>query len=305
MSSLDPQQTRPNLIGLFYGCLTVLIWSAFNVGSKIGTLDGFRAVDLMVLRFSVGGLVMLPILLFRGRIVPTAPWQLISVLFLAGPAFYLLLTTGFQYGPLSHGIVIGPCMSISVANLLLWKLDGERPTRQRILGICVMLAGLTLIGLEASTETGAAAEGQNILLGDLAFAASGGMYGGYTYLLGRWKMPPLQTAAMITVLSGLIMAPLYLALFEPPALATGKWVEQSVYQGLLGGALAFATFASTVSHLGAARATLFMALVPPTALVLAIPLIGDIPTGLQTAAICLGATGILLSMQTGRLRRRP
>jgi drug/metabolite transporter (DMT)-like permease len=290
--------------GVIYGGLTVLIWSAYNVGSKIGAADGFRSIDLMFLRFLAGSTVMLPLLLMsRPRVGATAGWQTLVVLGLAGPVFAVLVATGFQYGPLSHGVIIGPSVSITVANLLVWSCDGQRPSRQRLGGIGILICGLALIAVDAGWNTGRSPVSRAVIFGDAAFAAAGALWGAYIYLLGRWQLPPLRTAGQITVLSAIIVTPLYLVLTAPPAISPDKWAEQAVYQGIMGGALAFLSFACTVTHLGAAQASLFLALVPPTALLMAIPMLGDIPTTFQGIAIGLGAAGIVMSMEP-RWRRR-
>ncbi|MGR3376552.1 DMT family transporter [Salipiger abyssi] len=296
MTHAEQSPGRNGLTGLAFGLLTVLIWSAFNVGSKIGTAKGFGPVDLMVLRFSIGSLFMLPMLLIGGRGVRVPPRRILVLLILGGPLFATTIATGFALAPLSHGVILGPCASICVANALIWCLGGQRLARRQVLAIAVMMSGLVLIALDAAGG-GAPVPMRQLLLGDAAYFGAGSLWGTYIYLLSRWQMPPFQTAARVTVLAGLLVGPAYLLLSDPPALPVADWLEQGVYQGLLAGAMSFATFAATVTRLGAARASLFMAMVPPVALLMAIPLLGSIPTPLQGLAIAVSAIGILLSIE--------
>ncbi|WP_161555777.1 DMT family transporter [Mangrovicoccus ximenensis] len=295
MTRIDFPKVHPYLAGTIFGSITVLIWSMYNIGSKIGMADGFRAADLVFLRFFGGGLVMLPVL-WLARSAPAIPARrFLPLALLAGPAFAFVIASSFQASPLSHAVIITPCASMMTANLLVWLLDGDRPSQRRLCGMGLMVAGLALVGIDASSAPEELSG--STFLGDAGFATGGAMWGGYTYLVGRWKLPALQVASLITVISGAAVTPVYLLLADWPAVAASGWAEQVLYQGVGGGALAFAFFALTVSRLGAARASLFFAMVPPMAILMAIPMLHSIPSQLQVAAIALAVTGIGMSLK--------
>lgn len=283
--------------GILFGLLTVAAWSLYNVGSKIGQLDGFRSMDLVFLRFAVGGLVMLPVVLCARSRVPIGGQRLAVLTVFSGPLFVFLMAQGFAHAPLSHGVVIAPTTSMLVTTLLVWKFDGAPPSRLRLTGMAVMVLSLFLVGLESGAGSAPTLSPLSVLQGDAAFMAGASMWGLYTYLVGRWRLPPLQVASELTLLSGLIAVPAYLALAEPPTRPVSAWLEQAFYQGACGGSLAFLGFAQTIGRLGAARASLFFAMVPPVALLLAIPLMGVLPSGFQAMAILLSVGGMLVSLR--------
>lgn len=296
VSVLEP---RPSIAvaGLFFGMVTVLLWSIFNVGMKVAYADGFRPVDLVFLRYVGGAITLLPIFfLTRSRLPPLK--YLLALTLLVGPPYFVLLSTGFSYAPLGHALVVPPSVAMISSNVFAMVFDGDVLSRRRATGMALLIVGLIAI----SSETTGAGAGSP-LIGDMFFAGSGTLWGSYTYLMSRWRLAAVPTASGIATISALIFLPLYLAFYGIPDLAPAKWAEQAVYQGVLGGALGFVAFAATVARLGAGRAGLFFALVPPTALLIAIPMVGSLPTPLQMIAICFAAAGIVVSLELRTMRR--
>ena len=74
---------------------------------------------------------------------------------------------------------------------------------------------------------------------------------------------------------------------------------------MVGGCLAFVAFAAAVGRLGAGRAALFAALVPSSAVLLAIPLTGQWPAPLQWGGVMLASAGLIISLDLWAGRRTP
>lgn len=284
--------------GLALGLLAALSWGVYNVGAEIGQASGFRPVDLTMLRYGGAAVLMLPLLILARHRLP--PFRQVAVLtLLIGPIFALFFNEGFQRAPLSHAVVIGPGMSMLVANLLVRWRDGVRLSWNRRIGMGILICGLLTIAADAPPPRHA---GGWVLLGDLCFVTSGSLWGIYVYVMGRWRLPPIETTAAIAALATAVFFPLYLLIWGFPRMAPGLWVEQVFYQGAIGGCLAFVIFAATVQRLGAGRAALFSALVPSTAVLLAIPLTGNWPNALQWAGVAVTTLGLIVSLD---LRRAP
>lgn len=279
------------LSGVALGFLSVVFWAIYNVGSDLADADGFRPVDLAFFRFVVGGLCLLPLLIAFRRYLPPLR-QLLVLCLLAGPIFGLLVATGFRYAPLSHAVVVPPATSIIVTTLLVCIVEGERFSGARALGAAILIGGLVVLALDAPTAN---ASRRPVWLGDLCFILSGSLWGAYTFMLARWRLPAVPTAAAIAVISGIIFAPVYFLFFGLVELSPRTLASQAFYQGLIGGALSFVTFAGTVTRLGASRAALFFALVPPAAAVLAIPMMNTFPNTIQVISIGLATLGITVS----------
>jgi drug/metabolite transporter (DMT)-like permease len=143
-------------------------------------------------------------------------------------------------------------------------------------------------------------------MGDLCFVVSGTLWGVFTWLMGHWRLEPVRTTGLIALVSTALYLPLYLFVFEPAPLPHGLWAQQIVYQGALGGALAIVFFVAAISRLGPAAAGIFPALVPPLAVLAAIPMTGALPNALQLAGLGAATLGLLVSLDLigGALRRR-
>lgn len=291
--------------GVVLGLAAALGWAFYNVGGKLGREDGFAAADLTLLRFGVAALLMWPILLLRGlRTMGGLGWpRSLALAAIIGPVFGMLISTGFGFAPLAHAVVIGPGTTMIVANLLSWKVGGLKPPPIRLIGMGILLCGLLAVASEQAGE--GPGQGDLVWLGDLCFLGSGTLWGIFTFLLGRWRVDPVVGTAAVAVLSTLVFAPLYLLWRGLPDLPASLWLEQSVYQGVLGGSLAIVAFAASVARLGAGPASIFPAFVPSLAILVAIVLLDRWPTAPQVVGIVLSTAGLLIALDlTSHLVRR-
>lgn len=291
--------------GIAFGLAAVLAWAVYNVGVEIGYAQGLRSADLTLLRYGGGAAVMLP-LLALGRANPFAGTTLLRMAVLvvvAGPPFAWAINTGYGLAPLSHAVVISPGMTMIVASLLTRLIGGQRIPVNRKIGMALLLVGLVII---ASDQGGAKRPDVGTWAGDLCFVLSGSLWGVFTWLMGYWKLDAVRSTAMIVLCSTLVYLPIYLIWFDLPELPPGVWAQQLVYQGALGGALAVVFFAASIARLGGGASSVFPALVPPGAVIAAIPMTGRLPNGLQVAGIAAATLGLLISLDLigAALRRR-
>ena len=88
----------------------------------------------------------------------------------------------------------------------------------------------------------------------------------FTLLLRRWQIGAIPATAAVAVVSALAVIPAFAAFgtFERlAAIPLSALLTQTAVQGLLSGVLAVVAYGRAVEHLGAARAALFPALIPP------------------------------------------
>lgn len=290
--------------GTLLGLTAATIWGAYLALARSGVSAGLTATDIAFLRYGTAGLIMLPWLALNGlSTVAGVGWRRAAVLAaLAGPLFVLVGVGGYSFAPLAHGAVIQPSGLTIGALLLAALLLKDRPTPGRIAGVAVIVAGLAVIAGPGILSGGALTP-----VGDLMFLTAGLMWAVFAVLTKRWAVSPLQATAAVSVLSAIAYVPWYLA--EEGAdrlLATtpGMVLSQFVVQGLLSGIVAVIAFSKAVQLIGAGRAAVFPALVPAVAIVLGIPVAGEMPTGLQIVGLGLVSIGLLFAVGAVRVPTR-
>jgi drug/metabolite transporter (DMT)-like permease len=297
----------PSAAGLAWGLLAATIWTAYSVLARLGIKSGLSPLDMTLLRFTPGAVVMLPFVWRWGlRDLAGIGWRRGVVLAaLSGPVFSLLMMTGFAYAPLAHGAVIAPaCQMLTGLGLSAW-LARAPITRETLTGAVFVLLGLAFMGGDALLHPG----GDAVLLGDALFALAGSSWGLFGALSRRWRVDALRVTGVAVVLSFAMFAPLYATVADPRALlaaAPGFVALQAVAHGLGAGLVAVLAYSRAAILLGPGRAAFFGAMVPGAAPLLAIPVLGEVPTALQVAGLLAVVVGLLLAFGAVRvLLERP
>lgn len=292
----QPEHSRKGLAGIGFGLIAAAIWGAFIAVSRQGIGAGLQAADLAFLRYLSAGLILLPWLL-RQKISSLAGigWSRGLLLsFLAGPAFVMVGASGYLFAPLAHGAVIQlgtlTLLTVVLATCLLKEALGL----QRGVGVLILICGLIVTAGPTLFQTGSSA-----WRGDILFACAGAMWALFSILMRRWQVNALAATAVVSVLSALIYTPLWLIFACVQRLQTVPlWlvIEQVVVQGFFSGVVALFCFSRAVHLLGASRAALFPALAPGAAMLIGIPLTGDIPTTMQILGLLIVSSGLLVTV---------
>jgi drug/metabolite transporter (DMT)-like permease len=275
--------------------LAATIWAGYTVLARLGIKAGLAPVDLTLLRFLPAGLLMLPLLWRWGwRDLGGIGWQRGLVLtLLAGPGFSLLFMTGFSMAPLAHGAVIAPaCQMLAGLAFSAW-IAHQGWTRQSALGAGCVLLGLAGVGWDGIRLAEA---GSLTPLGDLLFVLAGCCWGLFGALSRRWQVDPLRVTGVVAVLAMLLYLPFYLLLADGSRLLAASppmLLLQVLFQGLGAGLVAMLAYSRAAALLGSGRASFFGAIVPAAASLLAIPVLGEVPTGLQVIGIVAVVLGLL------------
>ncbi len=297
-------QAKRERYGLAFGMFAVVIWGGYLAVTRQGISAGLTAEDLSFLRYSTAGIIMLP-WLCRHQPLQLAGigWFKGSVLaLLAGPPFVLVGASGFNYAPLAHSAVIQLGTLTLMGIVLSVVITRERTSKRRLVGVAIIITGLAVTAGPALLDGSSDA-----WKGDLLFATAGSMWALFTVLQLRWRIAPMAATAVVSVLSGLIYSPSYLAthgLFNLMRVDTSMLIQQALVLGVLSGVVALFTFSRTVEYLGAARASLFPALAPAIAIMIGIPLTKEIPTIWQMVGLVTLSAGLLLAIQVTHAGRR-
>lgn len=290
--------------GLVFGMSAAVIWGGYLAVTRLGVAAGLTAADLSFLRYTTAGLIMLPWLLRHQPLsLGGIGWFKGAVLaLLAGPPFVLVGASGFNYAPLAHSAVIQLGSLTLMGIMLSVIITRERTTRRRLLGVAIIITGLAVTAGPALLDGSSDA-----WKGDLLFATAGSMWALFTVLQLRWKTTPMTATSVVSVLSGLVYSPAYLATHGLSNLLRvdgSMLILQTIVLGVLSGVVALFTFSRAIEYLGAARASLFPAFAPAIAILIGIPLTKEIPTLWQVVGLVVLSAGLLLAIKVPKSKFR-
>lgn len=282
------------VVGVVAGLLGIAIYAGQFVVTRWSIQRSLSLWDVAALRFAVAGLCMLP-LLFRYGVRDAAGlgWpRAIVISITVGAPYTLVLFAGLTLAPAAHGAVIisGGTPVMSALLMALWY--GERLSAARVAGLAAIVVGLILVGWPSLSEGG---RGQ-AWMGDLLLLGAAALWGTFTALTGRWQVDPLRGAAVVWALA-LAYLPFYLVLAPGRLLAAppGEVVFQAVYQGIGVAVLALFFYTYASRSLGPTRASLFMPLIPVVAVLLGVPVLGEVPSLVQLAGILMVSAGMAVA----------
>ncbi len=269
----------------------IFIWSGFIVFSRLGVTTALTPYDIAALRFAVAGAVTLP---FVWRWWPRdLGWSSILLLAMTGPGtvYSLMQYFALEFAPAAYAGVFAngsiPIFTMLLAAILLRDYPGPR----RIIAVTVIIVGGVIVGWR-----GLHAEGPHLLSGLILFLSASALMAIYIFSVGRLKVSPWQALVAINIPNMLVYLPIwYFAL--PSGLAETALddiVFQAAFQGLGPGFIAVILFTLAAYHLGGTATAGFSAAVPAGAAVLAIPVLGEVPTPLEWFGIGLVTLGLII-----------
>jgi drug/metabolite transporter (DMT)-like permease len=293
-STLTQTTKQATLRGVLCGAGAALCWALGFVAARHGILTGMSPLVLALHRYVWPGLALIPVLAAEGiGDSGGMGWRRAIVITLFGGLPLALWSYyGYIYVPLGHGAIIQPSCAALGGLVLASLVVKEKLPPRRLVGALAMVAGLVVIGVEALQTMGAQG-----LLGDTLFMAAGLSFAVFGMLLRLWRIPALRAMAITSVLS-LAGLPLLLFGFDN-FLAAGFFgnLLQAVVQGGFAGAGAIYLFTRAVILLGAGRAALFPALVPPFTLLIGAATLGEIPSLYQIAGLVIVLVGFQLTQK--------
>jgi drug/metabolite transporter (DMT)-like permease len=292
----------PNyMVGLACGLAVPFIWGAWIVASRFGVTHSLTAYDVSALRVGIGSLVVLPVLLSRG-LSGLALGRAFVISVGAGAPFALTSFTGMALAPVAHaGVLTNGSMPIFAAILGVFWLR-ERPGRQRLLAIALIIVGGLLIGGDSFTVIAAPWQ----WLGDLLLVAAGAVFALYMTALRKWQPEILQTIVAVPVVSAVLYLPVW-ALFLPSDLLRGEafppWPEialQAGFQGVIASVIVVMLLTRATRSVGATTIAVFLSGAPALAVVFGIFLLDELPTLLAWAGLAVTTAGMVLAVERRR-----
>lgn len=291
------------MVGLAAGLLVLFLFSGTLIVSRVGAINTLTIYDVVALRFSIAALCVAP---FWSRMRWTnLTWRrAFTLAIMGGAVFVLFLLGGFVFAPVAHGgIVVNGAMPVFAA-LFSWFAFGEGLGRWRLAGIVLIVIGVAATGWEA-LEFGTPGQWR----GHLLFLAAAACNSGFLTAVRGWRINALDSLAVVMGMNALIYVPVWW-LFLPSRLSEAPWREialQGVYQGIVAAFIAGFMIAFAARTLGATRQAAIMSGAPALALLMAIPLLGEIPSWISVAGAAIVTAGILVTLGRNpfRMARRP
>lgn len=296
---MSPAPASPRLaVGFACGILAALIWGVQAVVSRQSVTNGLSAGDVTILRFLAAALVLLPFAFQRLKPFPVGRlgWKKALILTaIVGPSYSLILVGGAHFAPALHSSVISPGLIPVATALLAFLLLGERASALRLAGLAVIVAGIVVFSWEAMADTPSRA---GAWIGDLLFVLIALLWSVFGLLARRWGADAVEVT-MATCLLSVPLLPL-LALVQPVnllAVPLSAVALQALYQGVIVGAAALFLYTQAVALLGAARAALFLPLVPVVTALSGAALLGEQASRLELAGMALAVAGMALALK--------
>jgi drug/metabolite transporter (DMT)-like permease len=303
LATVDDLSTRSNSVssgswrtaqGVVWGSLAVAILSGWFVVTRLGLRQDLRVWDVIALRFGEGTVLLTPALLVGPLRLRFQAWSRGIVLaVLWGAPFILLVGLGLQATSATLTSSVTPALMSLFAGFIAWTFLAERPRRWQLCGYGLIVAGLLALVYDYVWE-----EGHLELGGVAALVTAAVMWALYVLRVRRTGLTSLQAAALICFWSAIFYLPLYIGLdlSNLSRASAGELLFQSVYQGVLMSVVALFAFNRAVVLLGPRGAAAIIALVPVTAALLAIPILGEWPSAV---AVCVIALGVIFAAASG------
>lgn len=291
--------SRARWLGILCGLLTALIWGVQSVVSRHAMLIDLTPADVTILRFVSAAAVLLPWALRHMRPFPVGSlgWPRAWVMaLLIGPLYSLILVAGASFAPALHSSIISPGLIPVFTALLILLVTGERAGRMRLIGLGIIVLG---IGIFSRDALAMAPSRPDAWIGDLLFVLIAFLWATFGLLARRWNVSSLEVTAASCILSVPLLVVVALAL--PIHMARVPFAElllQALYQGVLVGVVALYLYARTVEMLGAARATLFLPLVPIATAAASALLLAEAPSATELVGMAIVIAGMLVAFRS-------
>lgn len=278
-------------LGIASAVAILFIWSGFIVFSRAGVKTSLTVADLTALRFLVAGAMTLP---FAMRWWPghlPLPVQIVIAVSGPGAIYSMLLFFGLHEASAAYAGVFTNGSIPFFTILLMVVFAGVLPGATQLLGLAVIVAGAVLLG-----ASGMRGGGLNIALGISLFLTASALLSVYIFGLRFWRITPRQALALVNIPNAVVFLPIWIVVLPSGLAETPISIVlfHALFQGLGPGFVAVILFALAATHLGPTATAGFSAAVPATASLLAIPVLGEIPSTLEWIGIGTVTVGLLL-----------
>ena len=293
-----------NNIGVYLRlALATLSWGAvFHIGKYAVT--AMTPLSIGAWRFIIAGIVLLPIAWMNGAWQRTSLtrniWPLLAMSAFGVFGFNVALFYGLRTTSSVNGALImafNPALTVVLSALI----NRERVSARQLLGLLISMTGVLVVVSHGSWH---ALTTLSFSHGDLLVMLASLSWAIYSVIPKRFihGLDPMQVT-VATIIGGAVMMGVLAAaampdFFQQPSMPV---LAAILFMGLFGSVLAYLCWNQGVQRIGAARAAIFINMVPMFAALIGV-LLGQPITLAQVIGAALVISGVVLSSiaQTGR-----
>lgn len=271
--------------------LFVVLWASGFAGAKMGLLYS-PPLTFLALRFVITAALLALVALASRAAWPSraqlphiaAVGLLLHAVYLGSA--YLAMALGLEAGTSALIVSVQPLLVAALAGPLL----GERVTARQWTGLLLGLAGVALVVWRKAGLDHGGLPAVGLCLVALASITAATLY------QKRWlgDMPLLTGATVQFVVAALAAAPVALLLEEPRIDWTAEFVFSLAWLVLVLSIGAIGLLLLLIRRGAASKVSSLFFLVPPTAALMAWPLLGEVLAPLELAGMALVALGVAL-----------
>jgi drug/metabolite transporter (DMT)-like permease len=283
--------------GAAFGLAAMSIWAAWSPITRLAVTTSLDTMDIAALRFGVAGILLAPVVMWRGLARDRLGWPGLAVMIAGiGAPYVLVAAGGLRFAPASDQGALNPgCMPLFVA-LIAAVVLGETISITRRLGLALIFAGALVIMFWHVIDRNTAWSASRTF-GDALFLCAAFLTACFTVAMRRANLDPLHAAALVATGSLVIYLPIYLAVAGTrlAAIPVADLAVQAIFQGVFVTIVSIVLYGRAVVILGASSGAAFGALVPALSALFAIPLLGEWPSETDWLGIVLISAGVYLA----------
>jgi len=291
---LDNSNRSSIILGGIAAICVVIFWSGWIVVSRFGVTNQLTVYDITGLRHGIGAAVALPYVIWSRAWRGLTPLRTLVLTLTAGAPYALLSYFGFVYAPAAHGgVFMNGCLPI-FTTLCAWIWIGQRSRLSQIVGLAIILTGVTLVGYEGFVSSNSGMT----WIGDFLFLTAIAMFAVFMVANQVWSIVPGQVIFSATIVSAVVYIPIWL-LWLDSNLTIAPFSEillQGAYQGLVPSVLGISCLNIAVRRIGPRATSIFVSSVPVMAALAALLILNESPSLPAWIGMITVTFGILLAL---------
>lgn len=274
--------------------LTMCIWSGYFFSLRLGILSPLTVFGLTLIRFSVPGLILLPVFIKSIKKYSEIPVKYCFMIILGGGIpFFLFSLTGMRLSGITFGSTLIPGSIPLFVALLSYIFNKNKVNKTVLFGLSSIASGVVIMIFRACFSGGF-----QLLAAVVFFLLSGFSWAVFSLNIKKCNLNPIELIAMVAVPSGLLIT-LIVLIFKPVlGISEMSFIElfpQILTQGIIVGMLAGVSYSYATSKVGPEISSAIGAATPVTATLAASGLPGESVNFISLTGMLFIVLGVIVA----------